>query len=283
MSGRLPLALVTVVTVLALVAGAPALETTPDGTDSSGVSTDQQRPEVGTQTQQSTDSGHVIFATIAVLTLIALGYALRQYGRDDAVVATLTTVGLTIAAAVVGVRRSGVVESISIGGANGSAVDSVTSTPLSSESLWALGAVGSFVVVAVAGVVYLRGTGTETWPTTDDDSDDDAGDAAVSRAELGVAAGRAADHLAVDAPSENAVYRAWREMTEVLDVPNPESSTPGEFAAVAEQAGMEPDDVATLTDLFEAVRYGDSEPTDERERRAEQALRNIERTHGSES
>lgn len=98
-------------------------------------------------------------------------------------------------------------------------------------------------------------------------------------AAVGRAAGRAADRIEGDVDVENAVFRAWREMTGGLDVDNPASSTPAEFAAAAVDAGMDREDVTELTGLFEAVRYGGLEPDGERERRAVAALRRIERTY----
>lgn len=102
----------------------------------------------------------------------------------------------------------------------------------------------------------------------DDDADGDV-------AAVGEAAGRAADELD-DAGLENAVYRAWEEMTDALEVPRAATTTPTEFADAAVEAGMSRGDVRELTDLFEEVRYGDRPVTDERERRAEAALRRIE-------
>lgn len=98
-------------------------------------------------------------------------------------------------------------------------------------------------------------------------------------AAVGRAAGRAADRIEADADVENAVFRAWREMTDGLDVDNPASSTPSEFAAAAVDAGMDREDVTELTGLFEAVRYGGFDADEDRERRAVGALRSIERTY----
>ena len=72
-------------------------------------------------------------------------------------------------------------------------------------------------------------------------------------------------------------------MTTHLPVDNPASSTPAEFADAAVAAGMDREDVAELTRLFEAVRYGDEPITPEREDRAVAALRNIERSYGDVS
>lgn len=109
------------------------------------------------------------------------------------------------------------------------------------------------------------------------DAEEDAPEPDV--AAVGRAAGRAADRIEADVDVENAVFRAWREMTGGLDVANPDSSTPAEFAAAAVDAGMDREDVAELTGLFEAVRYGGLDADADRERRAVAALRNIERTY----
>lgn len=97
-------------------------------------------------------------------------------------------------------------------------------------------------------------------------------------AEIATAAREAANRLEQVSDSENAVYRAWARMTEPLDVDHPESSTPGEFADAALAAGLDADDVDELTTLFETVRYGTTQITDEHERRAQGALRRIERS-----
>lgn len=89
------------------------------------------------------------------------------------------------------------------------------------------------------------------------------------------AAGKAAERIESEAPVDNEVYRAWREMTEYLDVDAPESSTPGEFADAAIAEGLDPDRVASLTDVFQRVRYGDAEP-ELYEADAVSALRSIE-------
>lgn len=122
----------------------------------------------------------------------------------------------------------------------------------------------------------------------DDASATDAGDSGMDASdepdlqELARTAGEAADRIET-AEANNEVYRAWREMTAVLDVERPASSTPGEFAAAAIDAGVDPEPVDRLTAVFEEVRYGDSEPTDERERAAVEALRRIEAAHGGDA
>nr|WP_305794393.1 DUF4129 domain-containing protein [Halomarina rubra] len=70
-------------------------------------------------------------------------------------------------------------------------------------------------------------------------------------------------------------------MTTPLDLPR-ETTTPGEFAAAAVDAGMSRDDVAELTRLFETTRYGGRTVDADREERATTALRRIERTYGGD-
>lgn len=100
---------------------------------------------------------------------------------------------------------------------------------------------------------------------------------------VGRVAGRAADRIG-EASFSNAIYEAWHGMTTELDVTDPKTTTTGEFANAAVDAGMDPEDVETLTALFEEVRYGDADVTPQRERRAERTLRRIEETYtGAES
>ena len=150
------------------------------------------------------------------------------------------------------------------GGSDGAAGAVSSSTPL----------IALFVAVAVAVVlVALLATGSDE-RAADGTADPDEGEepaAAVSRV-----AAAAADRIADgDADAENEVYRAWRRMTERLDVASPETTTPREFRRAAVEAGMDREDVAALTRLFESVRYGDREPTDDRERRAVETLRRL--------
>ncbi|WP_339103462.1 DUF4129 domain-containing protein [Haloterrigena salinisoli] len=104
----------------------------------------------------------------------------------------------------------------------------------------------------------------------------------VQRSELGRAAGQAADRIEAGDDFENDVYRAWREMTDPLEVDRPDSSTPGEFAAAARDAGLDPSHVDELRTMFEDVRYGDRPVTDDRERRAVEILRRIEAVYADD-
>ncbi|WP_247728863.1 DUF4129 domain-containing protein [Halovivax limisalsi] len=96
--------------------------------------------------------------------------------------------------------------------------------------------------------------------------------------EVADVAGATADRIQSDVNGavENEVFRAWKRMTEVLPVDNPASSTPGEFADAAIDAGFDPDDVGELTSLFEAVRYGPADATDIETDRAISIMRRIE-------
>ncbi|MFB6193566.1 MAG: DUF4129 domain-containing protein [Halobaculum sp.] len=140
---------------------------------------------------------------------------------------------------------------------------------------------GIVLLLAVVGSVGLL-----LFSTGDDEDElaDEPPEVPESARQRGVAeaAAVAADRLEGDAALENAVYRAWREMTTHLEVEEPRSSTPAEFAAAAVEAGMDREDVTELTELFESVRYGGRDPTPEEERRAIRALRNIEETYGEE-
>ncbi|HMB50851.1 MAG TPA: DUF4129 domain-containing protein [Natronoarchaeum rubrum] len=145
-----------------------------------------------------------------------------------------------------------------------------------------------FVTIALLGALLVGAIaifGAEYIPGGDDDDTTRAEVAAEVRDDesIGAAAGRAADRIeGAEDGAENEVYRAWREMAESVDVADPRTSTPAEFAAAAVDAGLDRDRVEELTELFEAVRYGDRPVTDERERRAVEALRGIERAHGGD-
>lgn len=139
-----------------------------------------------------------------------------------------------------------------------------------------LPAVVLLILVALIGIGVvgmdrlLRRSGPEL---PDRDGDDAAGAAALGRA-----AGRAADRF--DATSvENPIYRAWIEMTDPLDVGDPRTATPADFARAAIEAGLDPADVNELTEHFRVVRYGDAPVTPDRVEAARETLRRIEATY----
>ena len=135
--------------------------------------------------------------------------------------------------------------------------------------------------VVIAAVVLLLlvvlGSGDDEFGD-EEEAAEEAEESALEN--IAATAGTAADRLADASDLENAVYEAWVEMTTHLDIDSPETTTPAEFADAAREAGMQPDHVETLTDLFREVRYGGEPVTEERERRALDALRDIEATYG---
>ncbi len=135
------------------------------------------------------------------------------------------------------------------------------------------------VALVVAVILLFRSTGDQMEPAEEPVEEPEAEDPMVA---IGEAAGEAADRIEASEEADNEIYRAWHEMTTYLDLANPDTSTPAEFADAAIEIGMAADDVRELTDLFEAVRYGTTAPTPEREDRAVAALRRIERTYAGD-
>ena len=164
------------------------------------------------------------------------------------------------------------------GGGNGG-LGSGTGTVSTPEALFV-----AIIVVAILAslLVLLTASGDDGTTGKAEESDPDGPEStdpdltAVART-----AGEAADRIESET-AENDVYMAWREMTEVLDVDRPASSTPAEFATAAVDAGVDEEPVTRLTGVFERVRYGGEDPTDDRERQAVEALRRIEETHGGD-
>ena len=134
--------------------------------------------------------------------------------------------------------------------------------------------VGTFFTVFAVSLLYTRSPSSRDTEGESDPEPEITGDTAD---DLSGAAERAADRLAsverTDLDDE--IRRAWLEMTQLLDVERPTSRTPGEFADAAVEAGLDSEDVAELTALFEAVRYGRFESTPEREARAVETFRRI--------
>lgn len=136
------------------------------------------------------------------------------------------------------------------------------------------------VILLVVLVLFLRTTGDDGLVGDPEPEEPVADEPAL--AAVGAAAGRAADRIEGQASVENEVFRAWREMTDRLDLDRPETITPGEFAERAIEAGMDRTHVEELTGLFRSVRYGGDAPTPEREQRAIETLRAIESAYGDE-
>lgn len=131
-----------------------------------------------------------------------------------------------------------------------------------------LAGVGALLVAAVA--VLLASDSTATDRDTEDDT----------AAAVAAAAGRGADRIERAPATDNEVYRTWREMTRLLG--DDEAATPREFVDRATAAGIDREDAAALTDIFEAVRYGGREASPAREQDAVAVLRRIERTYRSD-
>lgn len=131
---------------------------------------------------------------------------------------------------------------------------------------------GGAVLVAVATLYNMSGDEETFEPVSEEPAEPDTADFAR-------AAGEAADRIQEKNVSvDNAVYRAWLEMTSLLNIENPDTAAPLDFAEAAVAAGLEEDDVYELTELFTEVRYG-GKSAEDREERATEVLRTIERTY----
>lgn len=132
--------------------------------------------------------------------------------------------------------------------------------------------------LVTAGYVFL---GRRTAAVVDEDEEAVQTDDGESLAAVGRTAGETADRIVGQASADNAVFEAWCEMTDHLDLDH-QRATPREFADAAVEAGMDREDVATLTECFETVRYGDEPITEDRATTARDALRRIERTYADD-
>lgn len=121
-----------------------------------------------------------------------------------------------------------------------------------------------FAVVAVLAVLTLRKLRERDWG-----SEGTNGESGKTR-------------VVLDTDSENDVYDSWSRMIERADVEDIRTKTPSEIAESAKEAGLDPGAVDELTDVFEEVRYRDSEPTAEQERRAKEAFERIKASDGNE-
>ncbi|WP_436922926.1 DUF4129 domain-containing protein [Halosimplex amylolyticum] len=155
--------------------------------------------------------------------------------------------------------------------------DTAPVSPLTNVPSWAIGLLVGLVLVGAVGALY-RSMGEEEIVVVEDETVDDGPDLD----QFAAAAGRAADRIEEhNADVDNAVYRAWVEMTDLLDVDEPEMYTPGEFADTAISLGMAEDDVSELTRLFNEVRYGGRDAAD-REDQALDILRSIESAYSGD-
>ncbi len=223
--------------------------------------------------------GRLLFLLFAVASLYTLYQFYRQHGLRG--IATVAGIGVVLAGFLYLLLQSGGGgDGLNRGGgsANNTSLIPAGGVPGGSEAAvpatdppTVLAALFCLALLA-AGLVLVRATGDDEFTPEPDPLPDEGTDVQA----VGRVAGEAADRIARGAVTDNEVYRAWREMTGHLDVANPQSSTPNEFAAAAVDAGMAREDVEALTELFEAVRYGGAAVTEEREQAALDALRNIE-------
>ncbi|WP_436931099.1 DUF4129 domain-containing protein [Halosimplex halobium] len=296
MADRLAAAAVVVLCVVALALTASTLSATSSNQrgagegESVGVTDDplgQQTPTNGSAPEAPGLPGDWVAILIAAAVVLAIpGALLMGYDRALAVVAAVVLfVGL------IGVYMlfSGTLDPPSVGqdlpnvtgdplgggGDRGSVDESAADTERDLPALVTFGVVG-FALLAALGVIYYASASVDASVDPSPPAEPDAPD----REAVGAAAARAADRIDDHAgDAENAVYDAWAEMTTALDVPDPATSTPGEFAAAATAAGMDEARVAELTDLFERVRYGSEPVTADHERQAVETLRAIQAAH----
>lgn len=232
----------------------------------------------------------VLLALVIVAVLLAW-YLINHRRRAVKLIATVLLVVLVALAAVYGIsaldpefgepeppdRNPAGEENESPGDPGTGEGDATVDTNPISSVLLAIGAVAAIFIGALA--LSRRDTDSPAPEGTVDDEDDQEEAAAV-----GAAAGRAAERIEAGGGEDidNEVYRAWQEMIRLLEVERPETSTPGEFADAAIEAGIDREDVTDLTRLFEDVRYGHRETTEVEERRAVGILRRIESEYGGE-
>lgn len=136
---------------------------------------------------------------------------------------------------------------------------------------------GGIILLAVAMLVTMTREDEHVEPLEEEEIPE------ADAADFARAAGEAADRIEeTNVPVDNAVYRAWVQMTGLLHIDNPETAAPRTFAEAAIDIGLADDDVWELTELFNEVRYGGKD-ADTREERALEILRNIEETYQEDS
>ncbi|MBX0295739.1 DUF4129 domain-containing protein [Haloarcula nitratireducens] len=72
------------------------------------------------------------------------------------------------------------------------------------------------------------------------------------------------------------VHRAWYAMVTHLDIDRPWAKTADECRRRAVEAGLDPEAVGRLTEVFREVRYAESGPTPDHERRARESLARLD-------
>lgn len=286
---RLTAALVAILAIAAVAASLPIVMETPgSGDDGGGAEPSVTEPDAESE---SVDPGSAfILRAIMIATFLLMGLALLAIVLHDRMKLLKRVLQISVVVAIFVVISYFAIQAMELGsrppmnvsegnppnstpdqspGTGGGA--DATSTPLlTATELVELGVV--VIGLVIIGVILRR------YLHQSDSSSEGVADV---QADVGAAAGAAADRIEnqADPSVENAVYDAWYKMTTYLPVEEPETSTPGEFAAAAITTGIDRGDVEELTSLFESVRYGPESATPLTERRAVEILRRIEATY----
>ncbi|WP_436901679.1 DUF4129 domain-containing protein [Halovenus halobia] len=285
--------LITVVAILALGVAAATLSTTTqpqsDGSGGGGGFGPQPGlPNVDFDPPEPAETGpaplfSLILATLLLLSVLgALIYAILYRRRTAVAVALGLLVILIVWIVLQLLGNVGSTGGFGFGsGGLGGLGDGGSSSDTTTQPAQLLALAFVVGALAVGGFLLLRSRDTPNpseEPSTEPDSDEEI-------AQVGEIAGRAADRIEATAEADsidNQVYRAYREMTDQLDIDHGDSMTPREFANAAAARGMAATDVAALTDLFEEVRYGGLDATADREDEAKRTLRRIEQRYTDE-
>ncbi|WP_049952948.1 DUF4129 domain-containing protein [Halostagnicola larsenii] len=258
------------------------------GEESTSGSNGQTGVELGAGGEIPQFFQYLVYALLIVIA-IALAWYLLFHRREllrlaaAAIVVCIVLVALAWILAEFGSEWSG--EAMNQSGGGGPAQDGGTPgqgegerTPISIVPL--LGVLGVITAIFAGALVLTNRRSDDSGLAADEHGLEDE----TERHAVGEAAGRAATRIeaADDDAVDNEVYRAWEEMTGLLEVDRPETSTPGEFAEAAIAAGLARHHVEDLTRLFEEVRYGGKETTAEMEDRAVDVLRQIETEYASD-
>lgn len=237
-----------------------------------------------------------VLGTLAMLLLLALLVyvtvtrrdallsALRELlARIPAAVAQVVALAVFALALLILFPGGGVPESAPIvpfvgegGGGETSASTPTTPPPTAILAVLLVLGVGSALVLGVRSWVRSR---SESESGADgDEAKDGAGDTADAPGETSRSGDQAPEGIESNATPTDAVMAAWHEMATLVTDGKPRTTTPRQVTAQAIAAGLDPDDVEVLTRLFEDVRYGDVELTEEQKHRALRALDRIEAT-----
>lgn len=279
---RLVLVVAALLTVAALGFVAASLDDAgTGGSQTAGESRSASGASAGTEP----GSRGVGLALVAALVALAVGGLAYALARDSMprwlVVVLVVSVAVLLLLVAVGYVLDPAPEANATGTPTPEPVgESDRSTPVGAEPGGTAGGPLSVTETVVLLALVVLGGALVVARLTEGESVEESGASSPDgdAAAVGEAAGRAAEELD-ETTLSNAVYRAFHEMTEALDVDDPETTTPAEFADAAVGAGLDEDDVTALTDLFREVRYGDAPATEAREERAREVLRRIESTY----